>query len=103
VRVNYLINENKVRTLGMDYNLSTTPEIQGVDNTTYGKSDTNALSNININALSNIKENNIENQNLENSQDTNVSIPKQDTNITPNLTSGDLTFEKIYKLFYHKS
>jgi hypothetical protein len=54
--VNYLINENKIRTLGMDYNLSTTPEIQGVDKTTCGKSDTNALSNININALSNIKE-----------------------------------------------
>jgi hypothetical protein len=30
-------------------------------------------------------------------------LPKQDTNITPNLTDGDLTFEKIYKLFYHKS
>ena len=29
-------------------------------------------------------------------------IPKQN-NITHNLTNGDLTFEKIYKLFYHKS
>ena len=29
-------------------------------------------------------------------------IPKQN-NITPNLTNGDLTFENIYKLFYHKS
>ena len=29
-------------------------------------------------------------------------IPKQN-NITPNLTNGDLTFDKIYKLFYHKS
>lgn len=76
VRVNYLINENKVRTLGMDYNLSTTPEIQDMDKTTCGKSDTNALSNININALSNIKENNNENS-QEQSQDTNVSIPKQ--------------------------
>ena len=102
VRVNYLINENKVRTLGMDYNLSTTPEIKDMDNTTYGKSDTNALSNININALSNIKENNIENQNQEQPQEINNSIPKQN-NITPNLTNGDLTFEKIYKLFYHKS
>ena len=54
VRVNYLINEDKVRTLGIDYNLSITPEIQGVDNTTSGKSDTNALSNININAWSSI-------------------------------------------------
>lgn len=57
VRVNYLINENKIRTLGIDYNLSTTPEIQGVDNTMSGKSETNALSNININAWSNKKEN----------------------------------------------
>lgn len=61
VRVNYLINENKIRTLGIDYNLSTTPEIQGVDNTTCGKSDTNALSNININAWSNKKEKKKEN------------------------------------------
>lgn len=38
----------------------------------------------------------------EQSQDTNVSIPKQN-NITPNLTNGDLTFENIYNLFYHKS
>ena len=29
-------------------------------------------------------------------------IPKQN-NIKPNLTNGDLTFENIYKLFYHKS
>ena len=28
--------------------------------------------------------------------------PKQNS-ITPNLTNGDLTFENIYKLFYHKS
>ena len=101
VRVNYLINENKVRTLGMDYNLSTTPEIQDMDNANCGKSETNALSNININALSNIKENNNENS-QEQSQDTNNSIPKQN-NDTPNLTNGDLTFENIYKLFYHKS
>lgn len=40
--------------------------------------------------------------NNEQSQDINVSIPKQN-NITPNLTNGDLTFENIYKLFYHKS
>lgn len=31
------------------------------------------------------------------------SLPKQDNNITPTLTNGDLTFEKIYNLFYHKS
>ena len=97
VRVNYLINENKVRTLGMDYNLSTTPEIQDMDNTTYGKSDTNALSNININALSNIKENNTKNQNQEQSQeqsqDTNVSFPKQKDSNTHTKTS-ELDFIK---------
>ena len=58
--------------------------------------------NDNDNVNDNIKENNNENQNQEQSQDTNVSIPKQN-NITPNLTKGDLTFENIYKLFYHKS
>lgn len=94
VRVNYLINENKIRTLGIDYNLSTTPEIQGVDNTMSGKSETNALSNININAWSNTKENNTESDKL--------SSPKQDS-VTPTLEAGDLTFEKIYNLFYHKS
>ena len=36
----------------MDYNLSTNPETQGVDDPMCGKSDTNALSNTNINALS---------------------------------------------------
>lgn len=92
VRVNYLINENKVRTLGMDYNLSTTPEIKDMDNTTCGKSDTNALSNININALSNIKENNIENS-QEQSQDTNVSFPKQKDSNTHKKTS-ELDFIK---------
>lgn len=91
VRVNYLINENKVRTLGMDYNLSTTPEIQDMDKTTCGKSDTNALSNININALSNIKENNIENQNQEQLQDTNNSFPKQkDSNIHTKTSELDI-------------
>ena len=53
-------------------------------------------SNINSNKI------NDENQNQEHSQEINVSIPKQNS-ITPNLTSGDLTFENIYKLFYHKS
>ena len=55
-----------------------------------------------INISDKYKINNNENQNQEQSQDTNVSIPKQNS-ITPNLTSGDLTFENIYKLFYHKS
>lgn len=59
--------------------------------------------NDNDNVNDNEKENNNENQNQEHSQDINVSIPKQDTNITPNLTNGDLTFENIYNLFYHKS
>jgi hypothetical protein len=60
------------------------------------------LNNININALNTKEENNNENQNQEQSQDTNNSFPKQNI-ITPNLTNGDLTFENIYKLFYHKS
>jgi hypothetical protein len=55
-----------------------------------------------INIIDKYKINNNENQNQEQSQDTNNSIPKQN-NITPNLTNGDLTFENIYKLFYHKS
>lgn len=93
VRVNYLINENKIRTLGIDYNLSTTPEIQDVDKTMCGKSETNALSNININAWSNKKGNNTESDKL--------SSPKPES-ITP-ITNRDLTFEKIYNLFYHKS
>ena len=76
VRVNYLINEQKVRTLGMTYNLSTTYSEQGVAEATSGWMNTNALSNITINALSNKKENNIENS-QEQSQDTNNSIPKQ--------------------------
>ena len=88
VRVNYLINEQNVRSLGITYNLSTTALNPGVDTSTSGQTDTNALSNININAWSNINKN---------------TLPKQDTNITPNLTSGDLTFENIYNLFYHKS
>lgn len=57
VRVNYLINEQRVRTLGITYNLSTTYSEQGVAETTSGWMNTNALSNININAWSNTKEN----------------------------------------------
>jgi hypothetical protein len=62
-------------------------------------SETQNLCNIYNNIIYN---NNTKNQNQEQSQDTNNSIPKQDS-ITPNLTNGDLTFENIYKLFYHKS
>lgn len=87
VRVNYLINEEKVRTLGITYNLSTKALNPDVATSTPGQTDTNALSNININAWSIINRN---------------SSPKPD-NITPPLTSGDLTFENIYNLFYHKS
>jgi len=54
-----------------------------------------------INIIDKYNINNNENS-QEQSQDTNVSIPKQNS-ITPNLTNGDLTFENIYKLFYHKS
>lgn len=44
----------------------------------------------------------IENQNQEHTQEINNYLPKQNECIT-NLTNGDLTFENIYNLFYHKS
>ena len=53
VRVNYLINEQKIRTLGITYNLSTSGFTHDVDNSTSGETDTNALSNKIVNALSN--------------------------------------------------
>jgi hypothetical protein len=65
VRVNYLINEQKVRSVGITYNLSTTYSEQGVAETTSGWMDTNALSNININAWNTKKENNTEFENSE--------------------------------------
>lgn len=55
------------------------------------------LENSNWRDYSNNKDNNKEYINSENNL-----IPKQN-NDTPNLTNGDLTFENIYKLFYHKS
>lgn len=63
VRVNYLIDENKVRTKGITYNLSTKGVYPGMDEThtldwpTSGQTDTNALSTKNINALNTKKEN----------------------------------------------
>ena len=50
VRVNYLIDEQKIRTLGMTYNLSTSGLNGDVDNSTSGHSDTNALSTKIVNA-----------------------------------------------------
>lgn len=94
VRVNYLINEEKVRTLGITYNLSTKALNPDVAISSSGESDTNALSTQNINAWSNTKENITEGDKL--------SSPKPES-ITPNVTWGDLTFDEIYKLFYHKS
>lgn len=82
VRVNYLINENKIRTLGVDYNLSTTPEIQGVDNTMSGKSETNALSTQYINAWSNKSKNKTKSLSLNNSLSVRLT----------NICKGDLTF-----------
>ena len=52
VRVNYLINEDKVRTSGITCSLSTTYSEPCVDESTPWWMNTNALSNININALS---------------------------------------------------
>ena len=54
VRVNYLIDEEKVRSNSINYNLSTTGFHQGVVESTSWWTDANALSNININAWSNI-------------------------------------------------
>lgn len=93
VRVNYLIDEQKVRNLGITYNLTDSLENRQSVSTTCGETATNALSNININAWSNTKENNTESDKL--------SSPKPE-NITP-ITNRDLTFENIYNLFYHKS
>ena len=95
VRVNYLINEDKVRTLGITYNLSTKALNPDVATSSSGQTDTNALSNININALSNINQNT-------NTWESLNSLPKPDS-VTLTLGNGDLTFEKIYNLFYHKS
>ena len=82
-----------IKNLYSDYKNFYSPTIKKViDNN-------NKINNNNINIYEN---QNLENQNQEQSQDTNNSIPKQN-NITPNLTNGDLTFENIYKLFYHKS
>ena len=55
-----------------------------------------------INIIDKDKINNNENQNQEHTQEINNSLPKQNECIT-NLTNGDLTFENIYNLFYHKS
>lgn len=63
IRVNYLIDENKVRTQGITYNLSTKGVHPGMDEThnwdwpTSGQTDTNALNTKYINAWSTKKEN----------------------------------------------
>ena len=60
VRVNFLINEQKVRTQGITYNLSTTaPEPVVADNQMW-LNEHKCLKNININALNTKKENNTE-------------------------------------------
>ena len=70
VRVNFLINEDKIRNSSSTYNLSTTPEIQGLDNPDCGKSETNALSNININALSTQDKNILSKDNISKAETT---------------------------------
>ena len=85
VRVNFLINEQKVRTLGTTYNLSTTGLNPCVDTSTSGQTDTNALSNININAWSNIKENSY-------GQTKSLSLNKNLDCKLANICMGDLTF-----------
>ena len=85
VRVNFLINEQKVRTLGTTYNLSTTGLNPCVDTSTSGQTDTNALSNININAWSNKKENS-------SGQTKSLSLNKNLSARLTNICKGDLTF-----------
>ncbi len=68
IRVNYLIDENKVRTKGITYNLSTKGIYPGMDEThnwdwpTSGQTDTNALNTKYINAWSTKKENSLINK-----------------------------------------
>jgi hypothetical protein len=93
VRVNFLINEQNVRTNGITYNLSTTYSEPVVADNQNWIDEHKCLNNININALNTKKENNNENQNLENPQDTNNSFPKQKDNNTHKKTS-ELDFIK---------
>lgn len=57
VRVNYLIDENKVRNACSTYSLSTSPQTQGVGSATCGWMATNALSTQQWNALNTQQEN----------------------------------------------
>lgn len=85
VRVNYLINEDKVRTLGITYNLSTKALNPDVATSSSGEMDTNALSTQYINAWSNKKENSsgqTKSLSLNNSLECKLS----------NICKGDLTF-----------
>lgn len=52
--------------------------------------------------IENNKINNPENQNKKDTQKTNTFFPKPES-VTLTLGNGDLTFENIYNLFYHKS
>ena len=98
VRVNFLINEQKVRTLGTTYNLSTTGLNPCVDTSTSGQTDTNALSNININAWSIINKNSISKQDIQNQnlifytiqEDTIIKHENED----PKDWSGELTYSE---------
>ena len=55
-----------------------------------------------INIIDKDKINNPENQSKKDTQKTNTFFPKPES-VTPNVTCGDLTFDNIYNLFYHKS
>lgn len=87
VRVNYLINEERVRTFGITYNLSTKALNPGVATSISGQTDTNALSNININALSNKKEN-LSSEGESETQTTQSSEGEKDTH-TPSSTKKE--------------
>lgn len=85
VRVNYLINEEKVRNTSMTYNLTTSLENRQSVSTTCGEMATNALSTQYINAWSNTKENNTEStKSFSLNNKLNVRLT--------NICKGDLTF-----------
>ena len=79
VRVNYLINEEKVRNTSMTYNLTTSLENRQSVSTTCGEMATNALSTQYINAWSNTKENSLSREGESETQKTQSSVTEKDT------------------------
>lgn len=89
VKVNFMIDTSQ----NDSYELNN-PDFQKVDNPDSGDLETNALSN-KLNALNTIQNT----SQVFSEQNENVSLPKQEEN----KTTADLTFDKIYQNYYHKS